>query len=195
MKKSFFLLISIIALLASCKKHNDDNNATTAEFYYDATIGGVPYKVEIPYNNSNSHLEAGSTLGGFDDVMLAMNVSNTAPGGTGLGVGKMIMHNYQSSTIDQFKAFLAPGNYPVSISGSDGMSVSWTDPTGMPWDMDLGSGDQTGSTMSIISTEDAPSPIGTFYLKAKVQFNVKLYDINGVMKQASGTIVGLFGKI
>jgi hypothetical protein len=46
-----------------------------------------------------------------------------------------------------------------------------------------------------VSAEDFPDPItGTLYLKTKIEFNRKLYNDAGDVKQASGTFVGLFGK-
>lgn len=56
--------------------------------------------------------------------------------------------------------------------------------------------DQTGSTFTIISTADAKAFNG-LYLKTKMQFKCKLYNVNtGAMKEVTnGEMVGTFGKI
>jgi hypothetical protein len=117
-----------------------------------------------------------------------------------MGVSKGLMHHYTSATQAQFKAFFAPGDYPYapgSFSLGDGVAVTWTDTNGEYWDTRDGRVDQNGSTFKIISVEDAPDVTGTFYVKVKMQFTCKLYNVNtGAMKQlTNGEIVVYFGMI
>lgn len=176
----------------------------TNEFYYKATIGGVDYMQEV--TNTNDY-EAGSGMGGTDDVSFSAGIyyaSTPIPAGsTGMGVEKGLMHNYLSATDAQFKAFFNPGTYPYAPPGpgtftnGDGFVLGWTDPSGNEWYTQAGTGDQTGSTFKIISVEDSYDVIGNYYIKVKMQFSCKLYNVNtGDMKQlTNGEMVALFGKL
>lgn len=172
-----------------------------AEFYYKATIDGVNYEQGVTDVNG---YEAGSGMGGVDEVAFGGGINWANPpvpaGKTEMGVSKGLMRNYLAATEAQFKAFFAPGNYsyaPSSFSQGDGVSITWTDPAGEYWDTRDGRVDQAGSTFKIISTEDARDAIGNYYVKVKMQFNCKLYNINtGAVKTVTnGEIVVLFGML
>lgn len=176
----------------------------TDEIYYKATIDGVTYQQAVTATNG---YEAGSGLGGVDDVSISAGIyyaSSPAPAGsTGMDVTKGIMHLYQSATDNNFKAFFSLGDHPYAPAGitdfdnGDGVIVSWGDPTGGDWTSHTSTSDQTGSTFKIISVEDAYDLTGTYYIKVKMQFSCKLYNVTtGAVKQlTNGEMVGYFGKI
>lgn len=187
------LLFAILSLFISCKK--SETTAATGEYYYQATIGGTAYSENIPLNNTSVNLEAGSSVGGLNDVVFSSSVANYASGRTYLLISKGVMNNYLSATNTEFKNFFAPGTYAYGSFGSNGMTINWKDPGGLIWSTDTGTADQTGSTIRIVSVTDHNGTNGTFYLKTTIEFNCKLYDGAGNRKDASGTFVGLFGKI
>jgi hypothetical protein len=176
----------------------------TPDAYYKANIGGIDYVQIVTDNNG---FIAGSGLGGTDDVIISASIDYeyppAPPNTTQIGIDKGLMHNYTSATDADFKAFFAPGAYPYEIPNSityptgEGITINWTDGNGNNWNTNFGSGDQTGSTFTIISVEDVYDLTGTYYLKVKVQFKCKLYKENtGEMKQLiNGEFVGYFGKI
>ena len=152
----------------------------------------------------DNNYEAGSGSGGMDDVVLGGGINYANPplpnGLTEMSVSKGVMHNYLSATEAQFKAFFAPGQYsfaPESFLQGDGVQVYWTDRNGEDWYTRDGRTDQSGSIFKIISVEDSPDALGRYYVKVKMQFNCKLYNVNtGAMKQlTNGELVAYFGKI
>lgn len=197
MRKTLLLsLLAILSLLNACKK-NDPTTNTNSEFYYEASIDGVKYKVSAPADNANPDFSVGSGLNalGFEATYTSY-ISDYRPNGTGMFMSKGILINYLTSTDQEFRNFFLPGNYNYALVYEDGVSVAWADKTGKIWATDNASGDQTGSSFKIISSQESPGDVlGRLYVKVKIQFNCKLYDEAGNVKQASGTYVGLFGKI
>lgn len=222
----YILVIGILGLtflLSSCQKEltynvepgtNDSTNTTGGgtdttggngtdttttnsdyTFYYDAMIDGTHYVQGVTDDNG---YEAGSTLGGDDDVVIGAGINpsgGTVTGKTGMGVSKGTMHNYITASNADFKNFFAPGDYSFSAGAKDGVSVGWVDENGTDWESDKGSGDQTGSNFKIVSVEDYQDIID-YYIKVKVQFNCKVYDDSGHTKTiTNATFVGSFGKI
>lgn len=175
----------------------------TSDIYYIATIGGVNYTQSVTATNG---YEAGSGMDGTDDVSFGGGINYSNPpvptGNTEMGVGKGLMHHYLAASNGDFKAFFAPGDYlyapsATSFTPGDGIVINWTDPAGEYWNTRNGSVDQSGSTFKIISTTDAYDALGNYYIKVKMQFNCKLYNVTtGTMKQlTNGEIVALFGKM
>jgi hypothetical protein len=177
-----------------------NGGAITGDIYYKATIGGVNYTQDVTDNNG---YEAGSGMGGVDDVDFSGSINYGNPpapaGKTEMGMSKGVMHNYLRATKADFYAFFAPGDYPYtsSFSQKDGVMLGWGDPSGGSWSTSAGSGDQTGSTFKIISTEDARDILGRVYIKVKMQFNCKLYnETTGEMKECkNGEMVAVFGML
>jgi hypothetical protein len=197
MKRTLLLsLLTVLSFITACKK-NDPTTNTDSEFYYEATIDGTKYKVSAPSDNADPDFSAGSGLSalGFDATYTS-NISDYRPNGTQMFVSKGILIEYQTSTNEEFRNFFSPGNYNYTPTYEEGVTIAWADKTGKIWATDNASGDQTGSSFKIISTEESPGDVlGRLYVKTKIQFNCKLYDEAGNVKQASGTYVGLFGKI
>jgi hypothetical protein len=172
-----------------------------AEIYYKATIDGVNYYQEVTDNNG---FEAGSGMGGVDEVTFGGSLyyaTQPQPAGlTAMGAEKGIMKNYLAATEAQFRAFFAPGDYPYApedFSDGDGIQIGWLDPSGEDWWTRNGPTDQVGSTLKIISATDARDITGTLYLKVKMQFNCKLYNVNtGAVKTlTNGELVVYFGML
>jgi hypothetical protein len=178
----------------------DANNGGTSDYYYKITIDGKTYEQHVTMDNN---YEAGSGLGGGDDVTITASInygeSDPPAGTTGFGVTIGMMHHYMNATNADFKAYFAPRTrvYTKDFSVADGVNLGWTDANGEEWGTDYGTGDQTGSTFSIISFADATDLTGTLYLKTKMQFKCKLYNhTTGAVKEiTSGEMVGNFGKI
>jgi hypothetical protein len=182
-----------------------DGAVVTGDIYYKATIGGVDYYQAVTATN---HYEAGSGLGGTDDVAIGAGISyETDPlpkGLTSFGIEKGLMHGYLASTNAQFKAFFAVATYPYAPPGindyqnGDGIIIAWTDKDGNNWSSHTASTAQpAGSNFKILSVEDATDITGTYYVKVKMQFNCILYkeNTNLSMQLTNGEMVGYFGKI
>jgi hypothetical protein len=178
----------------------DDNSGSSSDYYYSITIDGHVYSQTVTQDNN---WEAGSGLSGAFDVTFGASINygyDDAPAGaTSFGVEIGTMHGYYDATDDQFRAFFAPGtrSYTKDFSAMDGVNIGWKDANGVSWQTDYGTGDQTGSTFTIVSIENARDITGTLYLKTKMQFKCKLYnETTGEVKTVtSGEMVGSFGKI
>jgi hypothetical protein len=195
MKKTLFLaMLTISTILSSCKKDDPSSNSNGA-YYYDATIDGVKYKVSIPLDNFDPNLMAGSGIGGSDEVVFYSSISDSRTNGSELSISKGLMSDYLSSTNQEFRNFFAPGNYNYSSSGQNGVTIDWFDKSGKLWSTENAPALQNGSSFKIVSIEDLPDSRGILYIKTTIQFSCKLYDEAGNAKQASGTYVGIFGKI
>jgi len=199
------ILLSTLFIFSGCKKKkNDPTSPTTSTYYYKVTIGGKQYNQTA--TNTNGYV-AGSSLGGTDDVTVSADISPEADpqpaGSVSLAITKGILHNYLALSNAQFYQYFTPGTFSYTtgpdydpFKNGDGFIISWIDENGTEWNTSAGTGDQTESTIKIISEQDAQSPIN-YYLMVKLQFSCKLYNTNtGEMKQlTNGEFVGLFGKI
>ncbi|MGN6531842.1 MAG: hypothetical protein ACTHK0_08830 [Ginsengibacter sp.] len=196
------ILLTALFLLPGCKKDKNDKTDTAA-CYYKATIGGSSYSQTV--TETNGYI-AGSSLAGTDDVTVTADISPenpSLPNSTAISITKGILHNYLSLTNVQFYNYFAPGNFSYTtgpdydpFKNGDGFIISWFDKDGQEWTTSDGSGDQTNSTIKIISVKDSQA-INNYYLLVKLQFSCKLYNTNtGEMKQlTNGEFVGFFGKI
>jgi len=197
------MLLSFSIIFSGCKKEKNDTSATST-YYYKANIGGTTYSQTVTDTNG---FEAGSGLGGTDDVTVAATIdpinNQYSATSTSMDIEKGILHNYLSLTDQQFYTYFAPGSFNFTsgpdydpYQNGDGFTITWIDPDGTEWDTYSGTGDQTGSTIKIISEQETQSPIN-YYVMVKLQFTCKLYNSNtGEMKQLTkGEFVGLFGKI
>lgn len=188
MRKLVFGFPLVLAILfAGCSKDNS-SNGVNAEFYYDATIDGVKYRVEIPYDNMDMNLVYGTSIYGYDEVSFESYVVNLGANGTSMVVGKGIMTEFLDATTDDFKEFLAVGPHALTLAGIQGAWIDWYDESGTVWSTKSGTADQSGSTFNIVSVEEHNGPSE---LKVTVQFNCNLYEGTNV-KPASGTFVGVF---
>jgi hypothetical protein len=195
MKRTLFLaILTISTILSSCKK-DDPSGDSNGVYYYEATIDGVKYKVSIPLDNFDPNLMAGSGIAGSDDVVFSSNISDYRANGSELGITKGVMSEYFNSTNQEFRNFFAPGNYNYSSFGQNGVTIDWLDKSGKLWSTENAPALQNGSSFKIVSIEDLPDSRGILYIKTTIQFSCKLYDEAGNVKQASGTYVGIFGKI
>jgi hypothetical protein len=196
------VLLSGIIALSSCKKENT-KNSDNGSYYYTATIGGVQYSQKATEING---YEAGSAIGGSDDVTFSATINPKdypyPAESTTMDITKGMFHNYFDATNEQFKAFFPPGvtNFTSGpeydpFKFGDGFIIEWFDENDVDWSTAAGTGDQTNSTIKIVSVKESPS-IVDYYLEVKLQFSCKLYNSNtGEMKQlTNGEFVGLFGK-
>lgn len=179
--------LTLLVLVAGCSKDNSSDLADV-KFYYQATIGGVDYKVEIPFDNMNANLISGANIAGMDEVVFTSYVTDLGDNGTGMIVKKGLMADYHDATTNDFKDFFAVGPHPLAIAGLHGVWIDWRDENGDIWSTKDGN-DQTGSTFNIVNVEENDGPSE---LKVTIQFNCKLYDGLGNFKSASGTYVGVF---
>ena len=197
------ILLTSSIIFCGCKKKKN-NSTENATYYYKATIDGKDY---IQTATDVNGYEAGSALGGVDDVTLSADITphdyQYDKGKTSMDVTKGILHNYLSITDQQFYQFFTPGTYHFTSGPSydpykngDGITITWFDENGAEWDTFSGTGDQTGSAIKIINEQDEQSPLD-YSLRIKVQFSCKLYNYNtGEMKQLSnGELVGVFAEI
>lgn len=195
------ILLFCIIVFSGCKKVNTKSD--NASYYYKATIGGVQYLQKVTETNG---YEAGSAKGGADDVTFSATINPkdypSPPKSTTMDITKGMFHNFFAATNEQFKAFFPPGVYNFTsgpeydpFKSGDGFIIEWFDENGVDWSTAAGSGDQTNSTLKIVSVKEAQSVID-YYVEVKLQFSCKLYNSNtGEMKELKdGEFVGLFGK-
>jgi hypothetical protein len=173
----------------------------TGDIYYKATIDGVNYYQAVTATNG---YEAGSGMGGVDEVTFSGGIyyaDDPIPAGvTAMGAEKGLMRNYLTATEAQFRAFFTPGDYPYApedFSNGDGIQIGWSAPDGSEWWTRNGPADQVGSTLKIVSVEDARDITGRLYIKVKMQFNCKFYNVNtGATKTCTnGELVAYFGML
>lgn len=173
---------------------------TTAEFYYKANIGGVNYVQEATVTNGYDWFVGNAPKG--TDLVVAGSISTTVTplpaGKTELYIAKGLLHNYTTVTQSQLKTFFPVGSVsfaPADPFSGDGITILWTDPSGVRWSTGNGTMQQLGSSFKIISTEDYVDSNGDSYLKVKVQFNCKLYKPNSLVvnQVTNGEAVLLFG--
>jgi hypothetical protein len=179
-------------IFSGCKKENKTESGT---YYYKANIGGIEYSQNVTETNG---YEAGSAVNGGDDVSLSATINPSdypAPAkSTAMDITKGMLHTYSTITDEQFLAFFTPGNYQFSSSSQDGFVIDWFDENDVQWSTDKGSGDQTNSTIKVISAKDSRS-IVDYYAEVKLQFSCKLYnDSDEVRELKNGEFVGLFGE-
>ncbi len=202
-------LVPVLVATAGTGGTGGGGGNTTGDFYYKATIDGTNYTQNI--TSTTTDYEPGESMSGSDDVYFGGGInwsSTTAPlpaGKTEFSIGKGIMHGYLSATTAQFKAFFAPASYPYTadISTIDGITVSWTDPSGNPgtngndnvWSSDAGTKDQTGSAFKIISATEFIDLAGSYNVIVKAQFNCNLYNEKTGAKKVltNGEAVVVFG--
>jgi hypothetical protein len=197
MKKTFALLFMATILFGACKK-SSSSSSTSTDYYYEATIDGVQYKEVIPVNTTDDSLLAGSgthALG--DDVWFGSSIENDHAKGPIMSMSKGILHGFSTITENRFKAFFPNGSFGFapevsSSSTADGFEIGWADKNGKSWSTDLGTHNQSGSTIQIISTEAFRDGLNDLFIKATITFNCKLYDGTGNVKAANGTYVGIF---
>jgi hypothetical protein len=198
MKKTFALLFTAFILFSACKKSSDSSSTSTStDYYYEATIDGVVYKETIPKNTTDVKLLAGSgthTLG--DDAWFGSSIENSHTGGTLMSMSKGVLHSFSTITENRFKAFFPNASFGFAPEGSslgvDGFEIGWTDKNGKTWTTQLGTHNQSGSTIAIISTQEERDDLGNLFIKATIKFNCKFYDGVGNVKAANGTFVGIF---
>ncbi len=208
MKKVKLLpFLSLLLFFVSCKKdssNNDTQENLANAYYYEATIGGINYKEVITQNNTNQNLGLGSgfSLNG-DDATFHSEIINEQAGRTTISIGKGILYNYPTATLESFKNFFKPASYPYAQypnnnNGgllSNGISIDWKDKTGKEWSSIFGTANQTGSTFKILSADGFLGNGQSFlYDKVTIEFTCKLYDGNGNSLPASGKYVGQFGN-
>jgi hypothetical protein len=186
------LISSLLAITTGCSKSKDDDSSAT--YYYKAKIGGEEHTEKV---TSSNKVIAGSGTNGFNDVVCVADISPDVPNQVNaLIISKGVLSNYMSISQEQFLAFFTPGSYSYTSGSNNGFTVTWIDAEGKFWSSDNGTGDQTGSTIQIISASPEPNAID-YYVKVKVVFTCKLYkEGTGEMKQlTSGEFVGLFGFV
>ncbi|MDI3318757.1 hypothetical protein [Pinibacter soli] len=199
--------ICTVAVTVNAAGSGGGGNVGNATLYYKATIDGVAYSEKVTDTNS---FIAGSGLSGSDDVIfgggIAFDDGNGVPKpptATSLDVDIGVLHNYYNCTDAYFRAFFTIGDHayakpnPMTDADKEGVVVVWGDASGGYWSSQAGTGSQTGSTFKIISVEDARDITGTLYLKIKMQFSCKIYNVNtGAAKTlTNGEMVAYFGKI
>jgi hypothetical protein len=175
------------------------------DYHYTIAINGTTYQQFVVMNDD---YVAGSSLSSSgSDANLTASIEYLIPGQssvpkgkTTFSVSKGTLHDYYNISDATFKAFFGIGNYTVrkSFSDGDGVIISWLDAKGEEWSTEYGTGDESGSSFSIISLTDVPDTNGTYYLKAKMTFkSVKLYNktTGAVQIITSGEMVSNFGHI
>ncbi|HEY1201515.1 MAG TPA: hypothetical protein VGE79_11065, partial [Niastella sp.] len=173
---------------------------TMAEFYYKANIEGVNYVQEATVTNGFDWFVGNLPQG--TDLVVGGSISSTVTpvpaGKTDILIAKGVLHNYTTVTQAQLKTFFPIGSVsfaPADPFSGDGITILWTDPSGVRWTTGNGSTQQFGSSFKIISAEDYVDDNGDDYLKVKVQFNCKLYSTGtrAVKQVTNGEAVLLFG--
>ncbi|WP_160710933.1 hypothetical protein [Chitinophaga solisilvae] len=177
--------------------------AVADDYYYRMTVAGKPYEQHV--REDNNYI-ASSGVDGVEEVVAGAGiVYNTRdddpvpPGVTQLVITKALLYDYFNVTEAGFTAFFAKGDYPYATRKefvyTSGITIRWQDEQGQIWDTI--SGDQPGSSFSILSAEPFRDGGGAYYVKVKMRFSCRLYNQEtGAMKQVTGgEMTGNFGKI
>jgi hypothetical protein len=209
--KTLIAVLAILFIFASCKKSNSiannnngggNNNDTTAyTYYYEATIDGTVYKETC--TATNDYIPGSSLDGGGPSASFSADIApdaDTIPiNETAFGITKGIYSDYYDVTDSSFEAFFSPGSYPFASSfGGSGITIGWTDKSGVDWESNNAPGTQSGSNFTITKVETTTGIVynGTYYVTVTATFNCILYDGNGNSKTVTnGTFVGIFGEI
>lgn len=176
---------------------------SSTALYYRAQIGTHLYYQDATGTNG---FTAGSSVNGTDDVSFSADISpdNPAypPGNTSFAITKGIMHNYLSSSNSQFVSFFNPKDYNFTtgpaydpFSNGNGFTIEWRDSSGHFWNTYSGTGDQTGSVITVVSVAEVPNQIN-YYIRVKIRFSCVLYreDTGEGMRLTNGEFDGIFGK-
>lgn len=165
--------------------------------YYEATIDGVAYRVDI--NGTNGY-ETGTGISptgdnAFISSYILPEVTPMPAGTTGFEIAKGFLQNYSTVSNLTFKTFFAVNSYPYGYDPANGVRIAWIDAAGNEWTTNNGTGDQTGSTFNITNVADEPGQLD-YTIRVTATFTCKLYDNAGNSKTlTAGTYVGLFSKI
>src|SRR5687767_4063346 len=116
----------------------------------------------------------------FSSFINTGSYPNYSPGTGDLSLQKNYIYHYSNSTEADFKAFFAPGSYPISFTKcsshipSDGMWVAWVDDQSEFWFLRKDY-DQEGSYFKILGNEDGYRTDGKYFVKVYAQLKCKLY--------------------
>ena len=209
MKKIFpaFFLAGAL-LVASCSKKdesepepNNNNNSNEITINssprYSASIDSVAYsKVE----NGTTVVKGLSST--YDHPSIDTSIGNYTSNLNNPGVstyirlvrrGLVFTGALPDNSI--FNSYFNPASYTYTLSGTDGIKISWYDNSLQEWSTDAGTADQTGSSFTITDIKGENTSDG-YLLKIKATFTCKLYNGSGQSKTlTSGVYVGYFGNI
>jgi len=165
--------------------------------FYDAIIDGTHYQVDV--DGTNDYVSSSTLIGTTDDVTLGSVITTaTQPlptGKTAFRITKGILHSYSSASNVTFKAFFSVGSYPYGFDPVDGVTIYWTDETGVEWSTKNAPGTQAGSNFSVIAVADEPGQ-AHYTVRVSGTFNCTLYNPSGASKTLTdGTFVMLFSKL
>ncbi len=205
--KLLFIALILLMVVGGCKKrtttpipaaNSSVATSTNSVNSFTGNIDGVAYTYKEGVNDvegssiSNKSLNAGSTSSGIFGTTL--DYSTTDDGIMSINKGTIY---FTDSSPDNaaFKSFFSTGTYLYSLHGANGVEVNWTDANGVDWSTSYGTGDQTGSTFSI-QTSQVAATINDYYIKVTLKFSCKLYNTSGQSKTlTNGVYVGEFGNI
>jgi hypothetical protein len=176
---------SAATFLISVLKHDITEETVGTRSYLKATIGGVNFNFSASLPNADD-IPYGSGGSAEDVVSFAsFLVGGTYPSIPGPGVislQKNFIFNYSASTDADFKNFFKPGAYPYNCPGScnfsektPGILLFWAETGGKFWSTRDGSGNQEGSSFTIVGIEDGHNNTGNYFVKVKSRFNCMLY--------------------
>jgi hypothetical protein len=130
-------------------------------------------------------------------------VAYPSPQGKGtISLQKGFIYDYSSATEEDFKKFFQPGSYPFAFNHTQnigaGIIISWASSEGRHYSTFslVSNNDQTGSFFRITGIEDGFNSSGKYFVKVKMQFRCKLYEVHTkeIKELTAGEMVTYFVK-
>lgn len=212
MKKSIargFCLFMIVPLFfASCKKDNNNNDQNQQEKpltvdsnpQIKCTVDGMDFHFEQTATNGiESFMSADQSIASYPDTSMASwssSIYDVTNDKAIFRIEKGTLHFVGGSPEnDDFKAFFSPGTYSFSVDLKNGFQVEWYDSNGKQWTSYFGTGDQSGSAITIDDMKDE-EVFGTYQVRVKISFHCMLYEDGGnSIELTNGVYVGSFGNL
>ncbi|MFT5778386.1 MAG: hypothetical protein ACI837_001342 [Crocinitomicaceae bacterium] len=196
------LLVLVLAFV-SCKKEDPvsvpvittpASTSATSSPQFTGSIDGIV----VNYLNGYVGYSSGGTLGTGtpSDFRYGGVLLNGATLSEVLNVekGNLNLPSGGYATNAEFGNFFPLGNYGFDASLLNGIVLTYYS-GGTEWSTSLGSGDQTGSTFTVVDRLET-TVAGDFVVKYKATFNCKIYDGSGAEKLiTNGVLVSAFSNI
>ncbi len=197
----------ILTAYNSNKKKSSDKSiiisVTEALFKFSGTIGGIQKTfIDDDVNFESVISSSGSIALPLLEYELGFGITKkSSNGGPGIGIdiGKLAFLN---TTPDQqrynlFADLIKVKSYSfitgTSGNPTNGVKIDYTDESGSRWATNLGSGNQTGSSFTIVSAKYVKPELDDPYILFKATFKVKIYTAQGnVQEITNGIMTGVF---
>lgn len=207
-------MIASGAFLISCKKKQDNPPPSSTP---TPAVIGINSDAQVQFQIDNGNLSSyivnndltnvmgtGGSIGSptsFKDFSSGFHYNSSSVSVIDITKGTISYVGTGKVDSTTFVNYFSPGSYSFSPVTSptisipiSGIVISWWDSNNIIWKTDVGTGDQTGSSFSILAVKEEEQ-FGDQLMKVYATFNCKLYDGNGNSKTlTNGKLVCYFGN-